>query len=426
MYYKNKQKLDKALQDIVKGKDDKLEQALNSIIDQLPDPFKDLIEHNFIHKRIPKEYVLCSISFAVSCATGLTFFVNELGYTNYANAYFAIVGSRGDAKSEAIKIATAPIKRSDDRDYDQYLSDKSMESEEDPAVSRKQVLLQNASIEAAQKIHAENPNSIGLCMDEIFALVEKMSNPNSRDGIAWRNFFLEGYTNGHIDVSRKTTESFRIKDTYPTLIGGLQHQFLPKLFANGNLESGFIDRLFFTTLITKNDKLTYGEIDPKITEIYEAAINNILSYKRQSELPHEHKKQFEICFTESASKLLFKYTQELIDRKSSAPPMIKEYCAKMQISIQKLCIQVFMMRHASESTFASKLTEADVKLAIEFNEFYFLNFQKIIEDNFKEKEKTLSADDIIKLAKKNKASQKAVIEVTGMSKGTISKKWNKE
>jgi hypothetical protein len=162
---------------------------------------------------------------------------------------------------------------------------------------------------------------------------------------------------------------------------------LPKLFANGNLESGFIDRLFFTTLITKNDKLTYGEIDPKITEIYEAAINNILSYKRQSELPHEHKKQFEICFTESASKLLFKYTQELIDRKSSAPPMIKEYCAKMQISIQKLCIQVFMMRHASESTFASKLTEADVKLAIEFNEFYFLNFQKIIEDNFKQKEK---------------------------------------
>jgi hypothetical protein len=426
MYYKSKQKIDNALQNIVKGNEDGLEQALNSIIDQLPEPFKNLIEYNFIHKRIPKEYLLSSISFAVSCATGLTFFVKELGYTNYANSYFAIVGSRGDAKSEAIKIATSPIKSSDDRDYDQYLSNKNMESEEDPAVSRKQVLLQNASIEAAQKIHAENPNSIGLCMDEIFALVDKMSNPNSRDGIAWRNFFLEGYTNGHIDISRKTTESFRIKETSPALIGGLQHQFLPKLFANGNLESGFIDRLFFTTLITTNDKLTYGEIDPKITEIYEVAINNILNYKKQSELPHEIKKQFEICFTESASKLLFKYTQELIDRKSSAPPMIKEYCAKMQISIQKLCIQVFMMRHAFESTFASNLTEANVELAIELNEFYFLNFQKIIEDNFKQKEKTLSADDIIKLAKKNNASQKAVTEVTGLSKGTISKKWNKQ
>ena len=36
-----------------------------------------------------------------------------------------------------------------------------------------------------------------------------------------------------------------------------------------------------------------------------------------------------------------------------------------------------------------------------------------------------SADQIIKVAKKNNASQKAVAEVTGLHKGTVSKKWNK-
>jgi hypothetical protein len=425
MNYNTSQKIETALQKLLQSDDDHLEQKLNSILKQLPTLYSRLIEDTFQYKRVPKEYMLSSILFAVSTSIGLTFYIKSLGYKNYGNCYFAIVGSRGDAKSEAIKIATEPIKSSDDDDYDQYLINKSLEEEGEDSIIRKQVLLQNASIEAAQQIHSENPNSIGLCIDEIYGLVEKMSNSSSRDGIAWRNFFLESYTNAHIDVSRKTTNSYRIKETYPTLIGGLQHQFLPKLFANGNLESGFIDRLFFTSIITTNNKLIHGEIEQDVIERYDRAIKNILAYKRQSELPKELVKQHEIKLTVAAQQLMFNYTQELINKKSQAPAIIKEYYAKMQISIHKLCIVVFMMKHAGASTFATPLSEADVQLAIELNEFYYLNFQSIITDNIKNKEKTVSAEDVIKMAKKNNASQKAVTEVTGLTKGTVSKKWKK-
>jgi hypothetical protein len=303
------------------------------------------------------------------------------------------------------------------------LSDNKYLNKEDEPIKRKQVLIQNASIEAAHQIHFENPNSIGICMDEIFGLVEKMGNSNSRDGVYWREFLLEGYTNGVVDVSRKTTVSFRIAETYPTLIGGLQNQFVKNLFANGNLESGFIDRLLFTTKLTENRKLmTLGIPDECILE-YNHSIRNLLEYKRASESPDEVRKQFQINFTEEAESKLFNYVQKLINDQEIAKPIIKEYIAKMQISIHKFCLLSYMLLNANEKTFRTELTSESVELAITLNDFYFLNFQMIIEGEIDSKEKEITPEDVIAMAKKNNASQKAVVEVTGLHKSTISRKW---
>lgn len=425
MDYETVESIDNALQDLLMGQEEAAILKLNKIINLLPIEFRDLIEQAFLFKRIPKEYMLSAILFSISTSIGLTFYIKALGYKNYGNCYFTIIGSRGDAKSEAIKIATKPIKEMDDKDYENYQDEMKVQLDNELPPKRKQILIQNASIEAAHKVHSDNPNSVGIAIDEIFALVERMSNSSSRDGIAWRNFFLEGYTNGHVDVSRKTTESFRIKETYPTLIGGLQHQFLPKLFANGNLESGFIDRQFFTPKLTSNNRLIRGEIAPEVNMNYNTSIHNILSYKRQSELIEEPLKQFEICLTDVAAKRLFNYTQDLINRQLSARPIIKEYMSKMQISIQKLCVLVFMMEHSFKKTFANKLNEKNVDLAIELNEFYFNNFQAIIDISIEQNDLKPTIDGVIKLAKENNASQKSVAEITGAHKSTISKKWNK-
>jgi len=253
-----------------------------------------------------------------------------------------------------------------------------------------------------------------------------MGNPNSRDGNAWRIFLLEGYTNGHIDISRKTTESFRINDSYPTLLGGLQHQFIPKLLANGNLESGFIDRQLFTPKLTNNSKLLKGSPDPEILDNYANSIKRILEYKLESEKPEEAIKQFKIKITDEANERLFEYVQELINRQVMAKPIIKEYMSKMQISIHKLCINVFMMNHASTSRFREhSLGIEDVELAIELNEFYLMNFRIVLEHSIKSNSSEPTVESIIELAKKNNASQKAVVEVTGLNKGTVSRHWNK-
>lgn len=419
----SKEEISKELALRTKTKKQEALDKLDEIITIIPNNLSNLIEDAFKYKRIPKEYLLSSILFSFSTATGRTFFIDVLGYKNYANLYFAIIGSRGDVKSEAIKTATAPLKKMDDKDYNKYLDDNKYLNKEDEPVKRKQVLIQNASIEAAHQIHFENPNSIGICMDEIFGLVEKMGNSNSRDGVYWREFLLEGYTNGVVDVSRKTTTSFRISESYPTLIGGLQNQFVKDLFANGNLESGFIDRLLFTTKLTENRKLMFQGISVDILDKYNLSIKNLLEYKRQSEEPSERLKQFQIYLTKEAEQKLFDYVQELIDKQEVAKPMLKEYLAKMQISIHKFCLLSFMMLNAYEKTFNTELTIDSVELAIALNDFYYLNFQIIIEKKVKNKEDKISAESIIGLAKKNGASQKMVAQITGLHKSTISRKW---
>jgi hypothetical protein len=426
MIYDSPEKISTELQKFSKTDVDKATDKLDLLISLLPKEYSNLINEAFKYKRIPKEYLLSSILFAVSTSTGLTFYIDAFGYKNYPNLYFTIIGSRGDAKSEAIKIATKPIKDIDDIDYDAYRNElPNNQFDSDKSSIRKQILIQNASIEAAHKIHSENPNSVGILIDEIFALVEKMGNSSSRDGVAWRNFLLEGYTNGYVDVSRKTTESFRINETCPTLLGGLQHQFVPILFANGNLESGFIDRLLFTPKLTSNDKLSLGKISSDSVLNYSNSIKNVLAYKRQAENPDEPIKQFKITLTNEAEETLFKYLQDIINRQLEAKPMIKEYMSKMQISIHKFCVLVFIMKHSKNSTFASSLVKKDLELAIELNEFYFLNFNIIIDQNIKIKEREPTIEQIIKIAKNNNASQKAVGEITGLHKGTVSKKWNK-
>ncbi|WP_274476139.1 DUF3987 domain-containing protein [Mangrovimonas aestuarii] len=428
MRFDSIEKIESKLEDLTKSNIDLAKESLAKIIDELPVEFKDLVENTFKYKRVPKEYMLCSILFTVSTSIGLTFYLKALGYTNYANVYFTIIGSRGDAKSEAMKIATCPIKKVDDKFYSDYQEELSLrDADAECKPKRKQVLIQNASIEAAHKVHSDNPNSIGILIDEIYALVEKMGNSSSRDGIAWRNFLLEGYTNGHVDVSRKTTESFRINETYPTLLGGLQNQFVSCLFANGNLESGFIDRLLFTPKLTSNTLLIRGEINEDIILAYNKSIQNILAYKLQSESPEESKKQFEIELSSNAESLIFEYCQDLINRQAKAKPIVKEYMSKMQISIHKFCVLVFMLRHSTNSTFATVLGEEVVTLAIELNEFYYQNFLVVLEEGFKKniEEEEASIPQVIKLAKKNNASQKSVAEVTGKNKSTISRNWDK-
>ncbi|MGJ5642808.1 DUF3987 domain-containing protein [Formosa sp. S-31] len=422
--YSNTKEIKQKIDSLILSDFDKAKDKLGIILDCLPTEYKSIINESFIHKRIPKEYMLSSILFTMSSAIGLTFYLDVFGYKNYGNLYFTIIGSRGDAKSEAIKIATQPLKHSDDNDYNDYVNELSCQADDTPAI-RKQNLIQNASIEAAHKVHSDNPNGVGLMIDEIFALVEKMANPSSRDGIAWRNFLLEGYTNGYVDISRKTTESFRINETYISMLGGLQHQFLNKLFSNGNLESGFIDRLLFTLKLTSNNTLSAGKISQDITIGYQKSIKNVLEYKRQSEKLEETKKQFRIEITKEAEVLLFNYLQGIIKKQIHAKPIIKEYMSKMQISVYKLCVVLFMIRHSKKSTFASSLTKEDVNLAIQVNEFYFHNFKYIIEQHINIQDKKIAIDEVIALAKQNNASQKAVVEVTGLHKGTISKKWNK-
>jgi len=81
------------------------------------------------------------------------------------------------------------------------------------------------------------------------------------------------------------------------------------------------------------------------------------------------------------------------------------------------------MKHAQDKTFKCKIELDDVLFAIELIEFYQLNFKETTK--LREIKAEPNLEDIVRLAKKNKAPQTAVMKITSYSKSHVSKSWNK-
>jgi hypothetical protein len=395
---------------------------LEQIISKMPIEIKTLINDAFTLKRIPKEYLLSSILFAYSNACGLAFSIKAMGYINYANLYFSIIGSRGDIKSPAMDLATFPLVKYDNEKYKEFKKN-NIELEETEKSDRKQLFLQDATIESAIYTHYKNKYSIGIFIDELYFIIEKMANKSSTEGTAWRTFFLQGNTNKHIDISRKTTERFRIEKSYPTLLGSIQSQFVPKLFADGNLESGLIDRILFTNKLTMNNQLSINDISNEVSENYSKSLINLLNYRTEIENTFEMD-DLQIELDSNANKRLFDYSQELINRQNKVNDLSKEYISKMMINIHKISLLTHLILNSKRHTYQSKINIETVGIAILILEFYFINFRIVLDENINQKEKLPTTEDIIRLAIKNNASQKDVVAITGMNKSSISRKWN--
>jgi hypothetical protein len=397
---------------------------LEEIISKMPIEIRTLINDAFVLKRIPKEYLLSSILFAYSNACGLAFSIKAMGYINYANLYFSIIGSRGDIKSPAMDLATFPLVKYDNEKYKEFKKN-NVELEETEKSDRKQLFLQDATIESAIYTHYKNKYSIGIFIDELYFIIEKMANKSSTEGTAWRTFFLQGNTNKHIDISRKTTESFRIEKSYPTLLGSIQSQFVPKLFADGNLESGLIDRILFTNKLTMNNQLSINDISIEVSENYSKSLINLLNYRTEIENTFEMD-VLQIELDSNANKRLFNYSQELINRQNKVNDLSKEYISKMMINIHKISLLTHLILNSKRHTYQSKINIETIEIAILILEFYFINFKIVLDENINQKDKLPTTEEIIRLAIKNNATQKDVVAITGMNKSTISRKWNNE
>ena len=392
---------------------------LDEIIYFLPDAERNLIEEAFQYQRIPKEYLLSSILFAYSNAAGLAFSIQAMGYKNYANLYFALVGSRGDIKSPAMELATAPLNEYDNKKYKEFLEETN-NAEPEEKIKRTQLFLQDATIEAAYLHHFNNPYSSGIWMDEIYHLIEKMGNPNSRDGSAWRTYLLQGNTNKHIDITRKTTESFRINKSYPVLLGSIQSEFIPKIFSGGNLESGLVDRMLLTVKLTHNNKLSKEGIPQATMQKYADNLLNLMEYRKAVEGTEYTGDQFDINCSKEAEERIFTYSQELILKQESIQTIEKEYISKMLINIHKLALLLHLIKSSEHSEFQEEISKTTVEHAISLMEFYFLNYKLILKQKDKSF-KSIDKQEVIKIGLQNGATQQEMANVLGMNKSSISR-----
>jgi hypothetical protein len=419
----NIQDINNQIMEITMTKKEKALVLLKSIINRFPLAIQNIINEGFKHQRIPREYLFSSILNAFGNTTGLKVELDAMGFKNYSNIYSVIVGSRGDTKSLALDVAFDPLEKKDSDYYNVYKEkeefNKQLEEADQENVVRQRILVKDETIENVKKVHSNNPVSVGLLQDEISGLIYNMANPNSRDGKAWLFYLLSGYTNKGDDVGRVSTEGYRMEKTCPLIIGSIQNQLIPKVFANGNLESGFVDRLLFTNLLEANYIVSKGKIPSEVKLNYKNLIDRAL-------LVRNIEKKVVVMLSNEANEVLFNYSQLLVNRQKAVKSPLKEYMSKLNISIYKLTLIVHNIWSLAENNGISTSVHVDtVKLAIDINEFYLLNFEMILDLVPQQSIKDVNVQDVITYAKKNGLKQKDVAEFTKKDKGNISKLWKK-
>jgi hypothetical protein len=428
MGLKSKKEIKEVIDNNSFTKKEKLENELNEILKLIPKGISELIEEGFCKKRIPKEYLFTSILFAFSSAIGLSVNMKALGYSNYCNLYFMLVGRRGTVKTPAMDIATRALNEYDSKHSDDYQNKrKNAINNGDTDLSnikRKRILFQNATIESVLKGHHDNPYSVGLFRDEGFIFFVNMQNSSgSRDGLMWREFLLQGNTNKHADITRATTESFRTNITCPTLLVSIQDHFMKNIMSGGILESGMVDRLLFCSNFTTNSELSGKPIDEKILEKYDNILNRILELRNENPQNQDEKiKPLEITCVVDAEQELHEYVQDLIYQQKDASDLNCGYLAKMHINIHKITILIHVMDNLFNSNeLKSKIEIGTVKTAIKVCDFYYQNFKFLI--NFENKGFSKQEEDkIIEICSKNGCSFDDIGKLIGKNKSTISRR----
>lgn len=392
---------------------------MNEIIEALPHYIRNLIQDAFVLRRIPKEYLLSSILFAFSNVSGLAFKLNAMDYDNYANLYWTIIGSRGDVKSPAMALATDPLNHYDNQRYLDH-KEKCLQGDSEEEV-RNRLFIKNATIEATHLAHYHNPNSLGIYMDEMFYLIEKMTNPNNREGPLWRELLIEGYTNQVVDILRKTTKSFRLLKSYPVLLGSIQNEFIPKIFSGGNLESGLTDRILYTPKLTENKKLSREKMNPELLKLYSANLLRVMEHRTQISGSQGLVDPYRLTCTSEAEDLLYNYTQDLINQSDEVSSLEQAYLKKVQINIHKMTLLLHIVKASATPELRLTVNLETVEEAMRIIEFYRTNF-KIIMASLNQKSIKVDKEEVIRIGLKNNATQEQIAAVLGVNKSTVSRK----
>jgi len=401
----------------VKTKKKEALSQLSNIIKQLPSPYSNFINEAYIHNRVPKEYLLSSILYTSTIAIGKTVYTCELGYKNYANSYYIILGSRGDGKSQAINLAVKPITVKENEMSLNYEHAKKNKANDDEEPIRKRFQSLDATPEALERDHFYNQRGIGCNYDEMHDIIGQISDRNSTSGQKYKVLYLKGFNNGIIDVSRKTSESYRIPKTYISLLGGLQKQFTKKLLSGGNLESGLVDRLLFVNLLKDNHQLSSSNMKRKTLNKYNECVNTVIEFSDKNV-----ENEVLINYTQSARARLRHYTQSLLNERKKAEGHIKEYLAKLPIHVHKIAIQIHVLKSSVTSNFRADVELDTIELAIKINEFYKLNFQMMLNEL---DQPSINKEDVVRLGHKNGATHKEIASVVGHQVPYVSKKKSK-
>jgi hypothetical protein len=271
---------------------------------QLPSEEEDFISKTFPLETIPpkmqyiiKSYVKClNLNPDYSAAIILFAFASAIGGSRALRIrrswierpclFMAIVGHTGINKSGVLSIFTKPLEDFDKMLYDSYADEqkkfKKDKSNKDEGTSinieepiRRQVVLKDSTLEAANMVLFNNPRGVACITDELIGYLKNFT--RYRSGGGDEEALLSLFSGKSISINRKNSEQLLITNPFFNLIGGIQPDILASVFSN-KIDNGLTHRfLYVFPDNVKREALSDDDISEETEELYASIITSVLN-----------------------------------------------------------------------------------------------------------------------------------------------------
>jgi len=395
------------------------------------------------HQGFPKEFTSSAMLYAISVAIGNNFHIKvRESWTMNCSLYMVLVAPAGRMKSAPLSFAVKPLSAKDDESYKAW-KDERVQFEAYKKLSEKeridnhlielsepvfkQLIVNDATMEALQEVLKNNPRGVGAYHDE------------------WRDWYLnlDRFNNGSnkpkmlslwdgrtITINRKISNPIRIQNPFLSLAGTIQTDLLYELYKGENAVSGFLDRF----LICNPKDLKRREVEDSDNPVnneykWSQIIDKILAYEtRQDEfgniipsiVPYSRE-----C--KSALSEFQRYINGSINQESFPP--IQSYYSKVETYTHRFALIFQMLQTICEDGNMNEISIISFNRAKSVMEYFSGNTISILEQERENKLRAICKDLLTfewykKLNdqfKTNEAKEclQSVVEIVGGEKITI-------
>lgn len=301
--------------------------------------------------------------------------------------YSCVVGNPSIGKTPALNLALKPIVEIEKRFHKENKNDlaqweieneqnKKKEWSEKPR--RKDILLNDSTIEAIQLAHQHNRRGLICSYDELKGFMDNQNRYRSGGDI---QFWLSAWGGSAAKVNRASKDTIFIESPSIAIIGGTQPSVLKKMLGKDNKDNGLLYRFLFAyPADVKKPYDTAIEIDDSIEAEYDKIVNQIF----EMEGGLNGVEQIQIPMTPEAKEFFIEWKNKLTDETNDTDEdSLKSLYGKLESYCLKFALILHVLELACENNAdtaqGTKVSKATIEKSIELTAYFKAMGLKVLE-----------------------------------------------
>lgn len=339
------------------------------------------------------DYMGCALLWTSSLIIGNSIKLSvKKGWNEISTVWIALVGEAGIGKTPSLSSVLFPLKEINAKEirkfqdekkvYDEYMALDAKEKKDTTKVNepkKSQFIVDDVTIEALIRLHASNPNGIGVLKDELAGWFKDMNKYNEgSDKERW----LSSWSGDGISVDRITRASDYIHNPIMPVLGGIQPTILSSFYTEENKESGFLDRMLFSFPDLSINQYNEDEISDDLLGYFHdwllmvyQEMRKIVSFNTEGDIV-----PIISGWTSEARKEWIRVFNKLttMQNSDSVNEFMKPMLAKQKTYMARFCLLINTLNACHKGTDLTQITKKSVLSAEKLVDYFISMNEKMI------------------------------------------------